>query len=38
VEARPYPGNPNGILVEIQYEVRATNSRYNLVYPFYLSP
>ena len=24
------------LLVEIDYQVRATNSRYNLVYPFYL--
>jgi phage baseplate assembly protein W len=27
---------PNTILIEISYQVRATNSRYNLVYPFYL--
>ena len=25
------------LLVEINYEVRATNSRFNLVYPFYLT-
>jgi phage baseplate assembly protein W len=25
------------LLIEIQYTVRATNSRYNLVYPFYLA-
>lgn len=37
-EARPHPEDPNGILIEIQYVVRATNSRLNLVYPFYLSP
>lgn len=37
VEARPHPADPNGILIDIRYEVRATNSRYNLVYPFYLS-
>ena len=24
------------LLIEIDYQVRATNSRYNLVYPFYL--
>ena len=37
VDARPHPDDPRGILVEIHYEVRATNSRYNLVYPFYLA-
>lgn len=37
VDARPHPGDPTGIVVEIEYEIRATNSRYNLVYPFYLS-
>ena len=25
------------LLIEIEYTVRATNSRYNLVYPFYLA-
>jgi hypothetical protein len=38
VDARLHPSDPNGVLVEIQYEIRATNSRQNLVYPFYLSP
>jgi phage baseplate assembly protein W len=37
VDARPHPNDPLGVLVDIQYEVRATNSRNNLVYPFYLS-
>ena len=37
VFARPHPSDPLGILVDIRYEVRATNSRTNLVYPFYLS-
>ncbi len=27
---------PNRLLIEINYEVRATNSRANLVYPFYI--
>lgn len=27
---------PNLLLIEINYEIRATNSRFNLVYPFYL--
>jgi len=25
------------ILIEVQYTIRATNTRYNLVYPFYLN-
>ena len=31
--------DPNGgvLRISLDYEVRATNSRYNLVYPFYLS-
>lgn len=36
VECRPDPGTENTLLLEIQYAVRATNSHYNLVYPFYL--
>jgi len=27
---------PNLLLIEISYQVRSTNSRFNLVYPFYL--
>jgi len=27
---------PNRLLIEINYQVRSTNSRFNLVYPFYL--
>jgi hypothetical protein len=30
------PQQANRLLIEIQYEVRRTNSRFNLVYPFYL--
>jgi phage baseplate assembly protein W len=37
VDARPHPGDAMGILVDIRYQVRATNSRANFVYPFYLS-
>jgi uncharacterized protein len=37
VDARLHPADPAGILIDIQYEVRATNSRQNLVFPFYLS-
>ncbi|MBD1846397.1 GPW/gp25 family protein [Cyanobacteria bacterium FACHB-63] len=27
---------PNRLLIEIRYQVRTTNNRFNLVYPFYL--
>lgn len=30
------PAQPTRLLVEVDYSVRATNSRFNLVYPFYL--
>ena len=30
------PGAPEVLLIAVDYEVRATNSRFNLVYPFYL--
>ncbi|HEX4834354.1 MAG TPA: GPW/gp25 family protein [Trebonia sp.] len=30
------PGDPRRLLVAITYQVRSTNSRNNLVYPFYL--
>jgi phage baseplate assembly protein W len=30
------PVFPNRLLIEIAYRVRATNNRFNLVYPFYL--
>ncbi len=30
------PDNPALLLIEIDYRVRTTNSRFNLVYPFYL--
>jgi phage baseplate assembly protein W len=36
VYAAPDASKPNLLLVEINYQVRSTNSRYNLVYPFYL--
>jgi uncharacterized protein len=31
------PGGPSTLLVEVDYRVRATNTFYNLVYPFYLA-
>lgn len=30
------PAQPTRLLIEIDYQVRNTNSRFNLVYPFYL--
>jgi uncharacterized protein len=36
VFAAPDPAEPNLLLIEINYQVRSTNSRFNLVYPFYL--
>ncbi|MFC4584935.1 GPW/gp25 family protein [Sphaerisporangium corydalis] len=29
--------DPNRLLIEINYQVRSSNSRFNLVYPFYLA-
>jgi uncharacterized protein len=36
VYAVPDPSRPNLLTIEINYQVRSTNSRFNLVYPFYL--
>lgn len=36
VYAAPDPTRPNVLVIEINYQVRATNSRFNLVYPFFL--
>ncbi|MCP5013269.1 MAG: GPW/gp25 family protein [Aestuariibacter sp.] len=36
VSAFPDPDKPNLLHINISYQVRATNSRKNLVYPFYL--
>lgn len=36
VFAVPDAAEPNLLLIEINYQVRSTNSRFNLVYPFYL--
>lgn len=37
VEARQDVREPSRLLVEIEATVRSTNSRFNLVYPFYVS-
>jgi len=36
VYAAPDPSRPDRLLIEINYQLRSTNSRFNLVYPFYL--
>jgi phage baseplate assembly protein W len=36
VTARSDDSEPTRLLIQIEYLVRATNSRFNLVYPFYL--
>lgn len=36
VYATADPQRPNVLLIEIDYVIRSTNSRFNLVYPFYL--
>lgn len=36
VKVQPDPDDPAALLISIDYKVRATDSRYNLVYPFYL--
>jgi uncharacterized protein len=35
-DAEPSVDQPNKLLINISYTVRATNNRHNLVYPFYL--
>ncbi|MFY1637195.1 GPW/gp25 family protein [Solwaraspora sp. WMMB335] len=37
VYAVPDPQDRRRLLIEINYQVRSTNSRFNLVYPFYLA-
>lgn len=37
VEVRGDPDQAERILVELRYEIRATNSVHNLVFPFYLT-
>jgi phage baseplate assembly protein W len=36
VYAAPDTAAPDRLLIEINYQVRSTNSRFNLVYPFYV--
>lgn len=36
VTVKPAPGELGKLLVDVDYEVRATRTRFNLVFPFYL--
>jgi len=36
VNVEPDPGEIGKLLIDIEYRVRATNNRFNLVFPFYL--
>jgi phage baseplate assembly protein W len=36
VDATPEPSEPGKVLIEIQYWIESSNSRSNMVYPFYL--
>jgi uncharacterized protein len=38
VTVRPDPDDASRLLIDIQYEVKATHDRRSLVYPFYLIP
>jgi phage baseplate assembly protein W len=36
IDAQQDAGDPTRLLVEIDYRIRTTNSRFNLVFPFYV--
>ncbi|MDV2996744.1 MAG: hypothetical protein N4J56_006449 [Chroococcidiopsis sp. SAG 2025] len=36
VTVQPEADNPNYLLIQINYQIRNTTNRFNLVYPFYL--
>ncbi len=38
VDVHPDPQETNRLLIDIQYEIKATHDRRSLVYPFYLIP
>ncbi|MBE9009103.1 GPW/gp25 family protein [Pseudanabaenaceae cyanobacterium LEGE 13415] len=37
IRVTPDVASPNRLLIELNYQVRTTNNRFNLVYPFYLA-
>lgn len=36
VDATPAPSEPGKVLIEVEYWIESTNSRSNMVYPFYV--
>lgn len=36
IDAQPDRDDPTRLLIEIEYRIRGTNSRFNLVFPFYV--
>ena len=36
VVAEPTPGQENQVVVSVNYQIRRTNTKANLVFPFYL--
>ncbi len=38
VSAQPDPENPDRLLIQVDYEIKATNDRRSLVFPFYRIP
>jgi phage baseplate assembly protein W len=38
VTARPHPDDAHCLLIEVNYEIKATHDRRSLVHPFYLIP
>lgn len=36
VQVEPQAGEPSKLLIRIEYRVRMTNNRFNMVFPFYL--
>lgn len=38
VDAHPDPNDHSRLMINIEYEIRATNSKRNLVFPFYVIP
>lgn len=37
VDASPAPGEPDVLLIRIDYRIRSSNARANLVYPFFIT-
>jgi len=37
VDASPAPGEPNVLLIRVDYRIRSNNARANFVYPFFIT-